>query len=302
MAMKVGFVGLGKMGLPIVLRVLDAGHEVIGCDLRDTVRTEFEGRGGLWASSPAEVASQCETVFVSLPTPAVVEQVALGAKGLTCEGSRMKVYVDLSTTGPQMAKKVAAELNKRGIVSLDAPVSGGIAGAAKGTLSIMVSGPKDAFEKVMPVFESFGKKPFYVGTAAGGGQLMKLINNLLSATTLAASCEAMAFGMKGGLDPEVMLTVLNASTGKSGATDDKIPRYILPGQPINFSLDLSFKDISLAVEAGEQLGVPMYIGGSIRRLWHHALSTGGPDQDMMEVARCIDGYAGTKLYGSVPRE
>ena len=302
MGMKVGFVGLGNMGLPIVRRILDAGHEVIGCDLRDTVRGEFEKSGGMWAPSPADVASRCETVFVSLPTPAVVEQVALGANGLTSEGSRMKTYVDLSTTGPQTAKKVAAELGKRGIVSLDAPVSGGIAGAGKGTLSIMVSGPKDAFEKLAPVFESFGKKPFYVGEAAGGGQLMKLINNLLSATTLAASCEALAFGMKGGLDPEVMLTVLNASTGKSGATDDKIPRYILPGQPISFGLALSYKDISLAVEAGEQLGVPMYIGGSVRRLWHHALSTGGPDQDMMEVARCIDGYAGSKVYGSVPKK
>lgn len=302
MNMKVGFVGLGNMGLPIALRILAAGHEVIGCDVRDTMRAEFEKGGGLWAANPAQVASQCEVVLVSLPTPAVVEQVALGKQGLTSEGSRMKVYVDLSTTGPQMAKKVAAELNKRGIVSLDAPVSGGIAGAGKGTLSIMVSGPKDAFEKVTPVFEAFGKKPFYVGEAAGGGQLMKLINNLLSATTLAASIEALAFGMKGGLDPEVMLTVLNASTGKSGATDDKIPRYVLPGLPINFGLDLSFKDISLAVEAGEQLGVPMYIGGSIRRLWHHALNTGGPDQDMMEVAKCIDGYAGSHVYGSVPKK
>jgi 3-hydroxyisobutyrate dehydrogenase-like beta-hydroxyacid dehydrogenase len=300
--MKVGFVGLGNMGMPIAMRILGAGHEVIGCDVRESVRAGFEKGGGLWAADPAEVASRCEVVFVSLPTPAVVERVALGPQGLAGEGSRMKTYVDLSTTGPQVAKRVAAELGRRGVASLDAPVSGGIAGAAKGTLSIMVSGPKDAFETVAPVFEAFGKKPFYVGEAAGGGQLMKLINNLLSATTLAASVEALAFGMKGGLDPEVMLTVLNASTGKSGATDDKIPRYVLPGLPINFGLDLSFKDISLAVEAGEQLGVPMYIGGSIRRLWHHALNTGGPDQDMMEVAKCIDGYAGSKVYGSVPRK
>lgn len=300
-AMKVGFVGLGNMGLPMALRLLDAGHEVVGCDVRDAMHNEFKSRGGQWAASPANVASQCETVFVSLPTPAVVERVALGPQGLV-EGGRMKIYVDLSTTGPQMAKTVAAELGKRGIASLDAPVSGGIAGAAKGTLSIMASGPRDAFEKVSPLFECFGKTPFYVGEAAGGGQLMKLINNLLSATTLAASCEALAFGMKGGLDPEVMLTVLNASTGRSGATDDKIPRYVLPGQPISFDLNLSFKDVSLAVEAGEQLNVPMYFGRTTRQLWHHTLCIGGPEQDMMNVAKCIDGYAGTKLYGSVPKK
>ena len=301
MGMKVGFVGLGNMGLPMALRLLEAGHDVVGCDVRNSVRGEFDKRGGQWAASPAHVASQCETVFVSLPTPAIVERVALGPEGLV-EGGLMKIYVDLSTTGPQMAKTVAAELGKRGIVSLDAPVSGGIAGAAKGTLSIMASGPKDAFEKVSPLFACFGKTPFYVGEAAGGGQLMKLINNLLSATTLAASCEALAFGMKGGLDPQVMLTVLNASTGRSGATEDKIPRYVLPGQPISFGLDLSFKDISLAVEAGEQLNVPMYFGRTTRQLWHHAQCTGGPEQDMMNVAKCIDGYAGSKLYGSVPKK
>lgn len=131
-------------------------------------------------------------------------------------------------------------------------------------------------------------------------RLMKLINNLLSATTLAASCEALAFGMKGGLDPEVILTVLNASTGRSGATEDKIPRYVLPGEPISFGLDLSFKDISLAVEAGEQLKVPMYIGRTTRQIWHHALCKGG--QDMMDVAKCIDDFAGSKVYGSRPKQ
>lgn len=301
MTMKIGFVGLGNMGLPMAFRLLDAEHEVVGYDVRDAMHNAFKSRGGQWAASPAEVASQCEIVLVSLPTPAVVERVALGPQGLV-EGGRMKIYVDLSTTGPQMAKKVAAELGKRGLVALDAPVSGGIAGAAKGTLSVMVSGPKDAFEIVSPLFECFGKKPFYVGAAAGGGQLMKLINNLLSATALAASCEALSFGMKGGLDPEAMLTVLNASTGRSGATDDKIPHYVLPGEQISFGLELSFKDVSLAVEAGEQLNVPMYFGRTTRQLWHHALCTGGADQDMMDVAKCIDSYAGSKLYGSVPKK
>lgn len=300
MGVKVGFVGLGNMGWPMALRLLNAGHEVVGCDVRDGVRDEFEAKRGTWATSPLDVASQCEIVLVSLPTPAVVERVAAGPQGLI-EGSRIKVYVDLSTTGPQMAKKVATELGRRGIVALDAPVSGGIAGAAKGTLSIMVAGPKETFERVAPVLECFGKKPFYIGAEPGMGQLMKLINNLLSATTLAASCEALAVGMKGGLDPEVMLTVLNASTGRSGATEDKIPRYVLPGVPISFGLDLSYKDISLCVEAGEALNVPMYFGRTTRQIWHHALSKGGPAQDMMDVARCIDDFAGSHVYGSRPK-
>jgi 3-hydroxyisobutyrate dehydrogenase-like beta-hydroxyacid dehydrogenase len=297
---KVGFVGLGNMGLPMSLRLLEASHSVVGFDVNAGPKSEFCSRGGAWASSPADVASQCSIVLASLPTPAVVEQVALGKDGLI-SGSAIKIFVDLSTTGPEMAKRVAQQLKSHDIISMDAPVSGGIAGAGKGTLSVMTSGPKAGYDKVKELLGCFGKNVFYVGEAAGAGQLMKLINNLLSATTLAASCEALCVGMKGGLDPEVMLTVLNASTGRSGATDDKIPRYVLPGIPINFGLDLSFKDVSLCVEAGEALQVPMYVGRTIRQIWHHAMSKGGPDQDMMDVSRCIEDWAGVKLSGSKPK-
>ncbi len=299
MSEKVGFVGLGNMGLPMSLRLLEAGHGVVGCDVQESARKTFCERGGIWADSPREVASQCAIVMASLPTPAVVELVALGKDGVTA-GTKVEVFIDLSTTGPEMAKRVSEALKQRGIVAMDAPVSGGIAGAAKGTLSVMTAGPKESYERVKDLLACFGKNVFYVGEQAGAGQLMKLINNLLSATTLAASCEALCVGMKGGLDPQTMLTVLNASTGRSGATEDKIPRYVLPGVPINFGLDLSFKDVSLCVEAGEALQVPMYCGRTIRQIWHHAMSKGGPDQDMMDVSRCIEDWAGVKLTGSKP--
>ena len=297
MSEKLGFVGLGNMGLPIAIRLLEAGYAVVGCDTRESQKAPFTAKGGNWAGTPAEVAAQCEIVMVSLPTPASVEQVALGKNGLA-EGAKIKIYVDLSTTGPTAARKVAELLGKRHIVAMDAPVSGGVAGAAKGTLSVMVSGPKPAFERVRTMMTAFGKPPFYVGEEAGQGQLMKLINNLLSATTLAASCEALSLGIKGGLNPETMLTVLNSSTGKSGATEDKIPRYILPGRPIDFNLGLSFKDVSLAVQAGEEMSVPMAMGRATWQIWQHAVCKGGADQDMMDVAKCIEAWAKVKLYGS----
>lgn len=299
MTPPIGFIGLGNMGLPMSKRLLEAGYAVVGCDVRDGVRAVFEGLGGQWAGSPAETASRCEIVFVSLPTPAAVQAVALGDKGLV-HGEKIRIYVDLSTTGPLAARVVGEGLAARGIAALDAPVSGGVAGAAKGTLSVMASGPRADFERVEPMLTVFGKNVFYVGDGVGQGQVMKLINNLLSATTLAASCEALSMGLKAGLDPQSMLRVLNASTGRSGATEDKIPRYVLPGKPIDFMLDLSFKDVSLAVEAGEGLNVPMNMGHATRQIWHHTICSGGPGQDMMNVSRCIEDWAGVKLYGCCP--
>lgn len=196
---------------------------------------------------------------------------------------------------------MSEQLRDRKISTIDAPVSGGVRGAGKGSLTVMASGPREAFAESEPLLRCFGTNVFYVGERAGAGQLMKLINNLLSATALAASCEAMCVGLKGGLDPEVMLKVLNASTGRSSATEHKIPEGVLPGVPIGFGLDLSFKDVSLCVEAGEALDVPMWSGRITRQILHHALCKGGPGQDMTDVARCIQDWAGVELMGCRPR-
>ena len=295
----IGFIGLGNMGLPIAGCLLKAGYEVVGCDVSPGVRERFAELGGAWAESPREVAKRCRVVFASLPTPQAVERVALGENGVV-GGSAVRIFVDLSTTGPRTAKAVAARLAERGITAMDAPVSGGVYSAVKGALTVMLSGPAAAKEEVEPVLRAFGKNVFYVGAEAGMGQLMKLINNLLSATALAATCESMALGIKSGLDPEVMLSVLNASTGVNSATQQKVPQCVLPGQPIGFGLDLGLKDVTLCVQEGEALGIPMWSGNTTRQIWHHALATGGEGQDLVEVARTFEKWAGVKLYGAVP--
>ena len=208
----IGFVGLGQMGLPIAKRLLAAGHRIVAFDRRDEVRPELEAVGGEWATSPRVIADRCPLVMVSLPTPAAVEAVALGDDGLI-HGHEMKMYVDLSTTGPVMAAKVAAALRRFGVVAMDAPVSGGVAGAEAGSLAVMVSGPRDRFVEIETVLRAFGKNLFHVGTEPGMGHLMKLINNLLSTTALAATCEALSVGVKGGLDPKTMLDILAVSSG-----------------------------------------------------------------------------------------
>jgi len=188
MGNTIGFIGLGNMGFPMAMRMIEAGHEVMGCDIMPGIRERFTANGGKWADSPHAVASQCEVVLASLPTPAAVERVALGSDGVI-GGAKVRIFIDLSTSGPDAAKSVAKKLAERKIIAFDAPVSGGVHGAGKGALTVMASGPKATYDEIEPLLRCFGKSVFYVGGEPGMGQVMKLINNLLSATALAATCE-----------------------------------------------------------------------------------------------------------------
>lgn len=293
MSQYIGFVGLGQMGLPIARRLLAAGHRVVACDRRPEPRAAIEAAGGEWADSPRAVADRCAVVMISLPTPQVVEAVALGADGLV-HGSAIRTCVDLSTTGPIIAQKVAAALAERNIAWVDAPVSGGVTGAEQGTLAIMVSGPRATCDELAPVLAAFGRNVFQVGDQPGQGHLMKLINNLLSTTALAATYEALTVGAKAGLDPSTMVDVLRVSSGTNHAIESKIPNYLLRGVPMGFSLDLSHKDVSLAVAAGEALGMPMRMGRITAELWQQAMDARGPKQDYLQVVRVFEDLAGVR--------
>jgi 3-hydroxyisobutyrate dehydrogenase-like beta-hydroxyacid dehydrogenase len=208
---KIGFVGVGKMGGPMARRLIAAGHRLVVYDSNAAAAAALAAQGATAASSPAEVASQARIVLVSLPTPEVVRLVALGEEGLVT-GTALKAYVDLSTSGPVVAAEVAAALEARGIAMLDAPVSGGVRGAVNGTLAIMAAGPTKLLAELQPLLACLGRV-FCVGDRPGLGQVMKLANNMLSATAMAASAEVMAMGVKAGLDPRVMIEVINAGTG-----------------------------------------------------------------------------------------
>jgi 3-hydroxyisobutyrate dehydrogenase-like beta-hydroxyacid dehydrogenase len=293
MSQSIGFVGLGQMGMPIAKRLLAAGHRVTAFDQREETRALLEAAGGEWAASPQIIADQCPVVFVSLPTPEAVEAVVFGPEGLV-HGRELKVYVDLSTTGPATAQKIAAGLAERGVVAMDAPVSGGVAGAEQGTLAIMVSGPRERFEQLRPVLASFGANLFHVGELPGQGHLMKLINNLLSTTALAATYEALSVGAKAGLDPKIMLDILAVSSGTNHAIESKIPNYVMRNLPMGFALDLSYKDVSLAVQAGEALCGPMRMGRVTQQFWEEAMRSGGPKQDYLQVVRVFEDWAGIR--------
>ncbi len=293
---SVGFVGVGNMGFPMAGRLVDAGYDVVAYDISEDALGAITNKGAKGASSAADVASQVETVFVSLPKPEHVHAVAFGDAGVSA-GSKRTVFVDLSTTGPQAAAKNAEGLAAQGIKAIDAPVSGGVGGAQKGTLAVMVSGPKAECDALRPAFEVIGKY-FYVSETPGHGQMMKIINNLLSATAMAATCEAVVLGQKAGLDPHIMIDIVNASSGRSTASEQKFPQSILPRTfDYGFSMGLMSKDVNLCLSEAEAMNFPMFIGKAVQQMWLHGVAQGGPDEDFTNLFRYIEAFADAKGDG-----
>jgi len=252
--------------------------------------------GASVARSPNELASRCETVFVCLPTPDVVRKVALDGDGLVA-GTSIRTYVDLSTTGTAVASEVAASLAARGIACVDSPVTGGIRGATEGTLAVIVAGAPGTVKRLRPALECFGRI-YVVGPQPGQAQTLKLINNLLGAVALAASSEAFVLGAKAGLDPDVMLAVVNAGSGRSAATQEKFPRSILTRRfDHGFPIELYCKDIRLALAEADRLGITMWVGNAARQIYEHARSQDGDGKDFTSVIRTLERWAGVEVVG-----
>lgn len=291
----VGFIGLGDMGGPMALRLIDAGFALCVYDTREEAMAPALARRAQAGNSPADVASQAETVVVSLPTPDVVRTVALGPDGIA-EGTAVRTYVDLSTTGAVTAREVAAGLKAKGIAALDSPVSGGILGAESGKLSLMVSGAESVLEPVRPILDVIGNNLFYIGAEPGLGQTMKLCNNFLSATNNIAAAEAMVLGVKGGLDPKVMLDVINASSGRNSATMDKFPRAVLDRSfTKTMKQKLLYKDIRLCLDEAEALGCPMWLGSMVKQFLSYAISQGTGDDTSIGLIKHIEKWAGVEV-------
>ena len=277
-------------------RLLQDGRRVCVFDREENAMAALVQSGAQRAASAAAVASVAETVFLSLPNPEIVHNVALGRDGLL-EGTTVKRVVDFSTIGPRTAGIVARGLAERGITYVDAPVSGGIAGARNGTLAVMVSCPKAVFTALEPVLKTFGKV-FHLGETAGQAQTMKLANNLLAAAALAVSSEAMVMGVKAGLNPKTMLDVINAGSGRNSATQDKFPRAVLPGTfDFGFATGLSYKDVRLCVDEAEALGVPMIVGAAVREMLAVTNAMYGADSDFTSLCRVVESWAGVEVRG-----
>lgn len=287
---KIGFIGLGKMGGLMALRLLAQGRELVVFDTNAEAMLALERSGAVRALDVRQVADQADIVFASLPTPDVVQKVALGEGGVA-GGKTTRFFVDLSTTGPKIARSVAHGLSGKDIVAIDCPVSGGMAGARDGKLTLMVSCPEAVFEDLKPLLAILGT-PIFVGSEPGAAQIMKLANNLLAACALAITSEALVFGVKGGLDPAVMCEVFNRSSGRNTATVDKFPRSVLTGTfDFGFSTGLCYKDVKLCLDEAEAFGIPTPVGNAVRHVLAVTQAQFGPDSDFTSMIRPFEAWA-----------
>jgi len=259
-----GFVGLGNMGHPMAANLARAGFDVVGFDAAGTA--ERLPPGVRSAAAAADVWATADTVLLSLPDGAAVLEVVDAI--VRAVSRRTTTVIDLSTVGPTVATSAATRLAAVGVTYVDGPVSGGVAGARAATISLMFAGPDEVFEAHRRALEAFAGNVFRVGTRPGQGQVMKLLNNMLSATALAATSEALAFGHAHGLDMGVMLDVLNVSTGRNSATVDKFPNRIVTGTyDAGFRTQLMAKDARLYIDSTERVGTPAYVARAVAELW-----------------------------------
>jgi 3-hydroxyisobutyrate dehydrogenase-like beta-hydroxyacid dehydrogenase len=294
--MDIGFIGLGNMGFPMARRLIEAKHQLFAFDQRKEVLDRLVGLGAKAMSSPRDVADHTETVMASLPSLQASLDVATGKDGVI-EGKRVKRFVDLSTVGSQMAVRIHDILAKRDLIQIDCPVSGGVGGAEKGTLAVMVSGPRADFEVIKPALEVIGKL-FFIGEKPGSAQTMKLANNFLSGTAMVATSEAVVMGVKAGLDPAIMIDVINSGSGMNTASRDKFPRSILPRSfDYGFATGLMVKDIRLALDEMKSLGLSMEVAEAVGRLWEAVLRENGADSDFTAAIKPIEKKAGVVVGG-----
>jgi len=266
----IGIVGLGNMGKPMARRLLNAGWRIVGFDIAGTDQRLPEG--GAPATSVQEVAAATETLLLSLPDGAAVNDVA--REIVDSKERRTSVVIDTSTIGIESAHKAAAALAASNISYIDAPVSGGVSGAISGSLAMMIATDATAFDRHHPMLHEIAKSCFHVGNAVGQGQAMKLLNNFLSGAAMTATAEAISFGIDQGLDMAVMLDVLNASSGKNTATSDKFLRRVLTGTyDAGFATRLIAKDINLYEQCVADSGAKSMVGAVVGELWQRADTT-----------------------------
>ncbi len=289
-----GFIGLGNMGFPMASNLVKAGHAVYVFDMNPNMVERAKQAGMHPCASLRELGDTVETVFFSLPKGDNVHAVAAASPGLI-GAKKVKTVVDFSTIGPAAAVKASEMFAKGQILYMDSPVSGGTVGAARATLAIMVSCERSDYDRVVDILKVMGK-PFYAGDKPGMAQTLKLANNMLSSGALALTSEVFAMGVKNGLDPQVMLDVINAGSGQNTSTLDKFPRAVLPRTfDIGFAAVLAHKDLKLCVDEGEALGVPMVIGSAVKELYVMTIAKYGQNADMSDVARLMESWTGVEI-------
>ncbi len=295
--LKVGYIGLGLMGKSIARNILKAGFPLVVHNRSRAAVDELVAEGAKAASSPAEVASQVDVVFTNLPDSPDVEKVTLGEKGIIEGAHEGLVFIDNSTIKPATARHIAAELAKKGVFTLDAPVSGGDIGARNGTLAIMVGGDAGALEKVMPVLLATGKTITHVGET-GAGQIAKAANQIMVAAQMVAMGELLVFAQKAGADPQKVVEAIKGGAAQCWSLDVKPPRLFSGNRAPGFKAHMQAKDLNIILETAREYGVPLPGTAENAQLFNAMLQMGMGELDNSAVIGVLEALAGIKLAES----
>jgi 3-hydroxyisobutyrate dehydrogenase len=292
---QIGFIGLGNMGVPMAGRLIDGGCSLIVHDIRQDAARPLLARGATWAAAPAEVAAAAQTVITILPTSREVREVLLGTKGLLDALRPGSLVLEMTSADPSVTRELEREVAARGSALIDAPVSGGVRGAVEGTLAIMVGGDPALLERARPVLARMGKNIFHAGPV-GAGHAIKLVNNMCSGGILALTIEAVAVAARAGVDPTRAVEILQASSGRSNASDNKFPRFILNGAfDAGFAIRLMMKDLDGYGRLAQEAGVPSPVARAAAEVYRVAMARGMAEQDHTAIARIIEEWAGVSL-------
>ena len=299
--MKIGFVGVGNMGGPMCRNIIkNSGHEVLVCDRDQAAVERCVAVGGTGVGSIAEAAAESDVVFTSLPMPKDVEAVALGEGGIAASARQGTVHIDLSTNSPTMVRSIAARLAPKGVKMLDAPVSGGTTGAENATIAIMVGGDQAVFDEHRPLFESFGKNVIYAG-ALGAGSIAKIVNNMVAFCNMASGAEGLMLGAAAGIDPDVLNQVIRNSSGDSFGYRSVAHKALRGDWNQDFALDLAYKDLHLALELADEIGIPLPLAVQTHNLMRMARGSGYGGDDTTAMMRVYEDTLKREVRGK-PRE
>ena len=294
MAEKIGFIGLGIMGRGMVHNLLAAGHDVTVWNRTRARMDDFIAEGAHGAGSPAEVAAACSLVMVCVSDTPDVREVLLGPGGVLEGAADGDLVIDHSTISPQATIEMALRLNEKGVHLLDAPISGGSEGAAKGTLSIMIGGEEAQVVRALPYLEAFGKTITHVGPQ-GAGQKVKLVNQILVVVTELAVCEGLLFAQAGGLDLERTLEAVRGGAAGSWMLSNRGPQMIARDWRPGFTIDLQQKDLRLVLEAADQMGVPLLATSMVFHMYRSLQAQGLGEQGNHALVKALEGMAGVSL-------
>jgi 3-hydroxyisobutyrate dehydrogenase len=295
--MKFGFIGVGNMGNPMALNLVKAGHSLLVHDIRREAAANLEEAGATWVNSPKEAATGVEATFLSLPMPADVERVVLAENGVLAGMRGGGTIIDMSTNSPTVVRGLAEKTKAKGVVFLDAPVSGGVRGARNATLAIMVGGDKAAYDKYEPVLKAVGANVFHCGDV-GNGNVVKLVNNMLAFIHMMGAAEAVVLGTKAGVDPNILWQAVKASSGGSFVWESGTRAILRDRLAPTFTIDLASKDISLAAALAQEMDVPLTMGTAAKELIRHYQANGYAKEDVLATVKELEKQTGTVVRGT----